>query len=200
MTSTFDESTVYTQLRDKAEVQLQAGKTPTAGHWSLGVHALRLLHELSCDPDKAEDALKLLHELQVHQVELDLQNEETIANERILDEDLHLYRALYESAPLAYFVVDRESVVIQGSRAATELFGVDHDQLQGQRVDSLLKPQDQPLLLGLLQRVSESGVSDACIAETAEGAEGSRQLQFLASIPLVREKLLLVCSEYGNAD
>ncbi len=200
MTSTFDESTVYTQLRGKAEAQLQAGKTPTAGHWSLGVHALRLLHQLSSDPDKAEDALKLLHELQVHQVELDLQNEETIANEMILEEDLHLYRALYESAPLAYFVVDREGVVIQGNHAAVELFGVGNDQLQGQRVDTFLKPQDRPRLLGLLLRVAESGVSDSCIAETAEGAEGSRQLQFLASIPLVREKLLLVCCECENAE
>lgn len=195
-----DETTIYTQLRDKAETQLQEGTTPSAGHWSLGVHALRLLHQLSSDPDKAEDALKLLHELQVHQVELDLQNEETIANERILEEDLHLYRSLYESAPLTYFVVDREGVVILSNHAATELFGVGHDQLQGQRVDSFLKPQDRPLLLELLQRVSENGISDSCIAEMVEGAEGSRQLQFLASIPLVREKLLLVCCEYGNTE
>lgn len=200
MPKTFDESTDYTQLRDKAEAQLQAGKTPTAGHWSLGVHALRLLHQLSSDPDKAEDALKLLHELQVHQVELDLQNEETIANEQILEEDLHLYKELYEGAPLAYFVVDREGAVIQSNLAAAELFGVDNDHLQGQRIDAFLKPQDRAVLLGLLQRVAENGVTDSCVAETTEGAEGSRQLQFLASIPLVREKLLLICRERENVE
>lgn len=166
----------------------------------MNVDALHLLHQLSSDHDKAEDALKLLHELQVHQVELDLQSEEIAANEQVLVDDLHLYRALYDSAPLAYFVVDLKGAVIQGNLAAAELFGVGKGHLEGQRIDTFLKSYDRPLLLGLLQRVAESGARDSCLAETGGGAEGSRQLQFLASIHPTREQLLLVCCECVNVE
>ncbi len=199
MPNAFDESNIYTRLRDKAEAQLQAGTTPPAGHWSMGVDALRLLHQLSSDPDKAHDALKLLHELQVHQVELDLQNEEIVANEQALAEDLQLYRGLFDGAPLAYFVVDLAGVVIQGNLAAAELFGVGVDHLEGQRIDSLLQPQHRPRLLGLLERVAARGASGSCVAETGEG-EACRQLQFLAAAAPARGQLLLACCERDHPE
>lgn len=103
---------------------MKEGTTPITGYWSIGVDALRMLHRLSNNPDNAGDALKLLHELQVHQVELDLQNEEIAANERALVEELDLYRTLYDSVPFAYFVVDLEGTVIQGNLAAAELLAL----------------------------------------------------------------------------
>lgn len=193
-------SNVYTQLRDKAETHLQAGTTAAKGHWSLGVDALRLLHRLSSDPDSAADALKLLHELQVHQVELDLQHEEIAANERALAEDIDLYRALYDCAPVGYLVVGFEGVVIQGNHAAAELIGVGQHGLEGQRVDTLLNPQHRPQLLGLLQRVADSGARGSCVAETRGGAQGSRPLQFMATLAPEREHILLVCCECANVE
>lgn len=191
------ESHVYTQLRDKAEAQLQSGTTPTASHCSVSVDTLNLLHRLSSNPDNAEDALKLLHELQVHQVELDLQNEEIAANERALEKDLCRYRALYDGAPLAYCVVDLGGAVIQGNDAAAELFSGGKDHLEGQRIDTFLNPTNRPLLLDLLQRVAESGARDSCVAETREG---SRHLQFLASLPPGCEHILLACWECASAE
>ncbi len=195
MPRTLDQSNVYAQLRDKAVTHLQTGTTPTAGHWSLGVDALRLLHRLSSNRDNAEDALKLLHELQVHQVELDMQNEEIAANEQALEEDLHLYRTLYDSAPLAYFVVDLEGVIIKGNLAAAELFGVGQDDLEGRRIDTLLNPQKRPQLLGLLQRVAHSGTRDSCVSEMGDGALGSRYMHFQATRAPERDNLLLACCE-----
>ncbi len=199
MSTTINESYIYTQLRDKAEAQLQAGTTPTANHWSVGVDALCLLHRLSSNPDNAEDALKLLHELQVHQVELDLQVEQIAANERVLVEDLSLYRMLYDFAPLGYCLVDFEGKVIQGNLAASELLGVRRDDLEGHPIDAFLLAQSRPLLLGLLQRVAQSGARDCCLAE-AGGAQGSRHLRFLASMPPGGEHILLACCECASAD
>ncbi len=199
MSTTVDESNVYTQLRNKAEAHLKAGTASATSHWSMGVDALRLLHRLSSDPESAEDALKLLHELQVHQVELDLQNEEIAANERALVDDLSLYRELYDSAPLGYFLVDPEGLVIQGNLAAAELFGVAQDDLGGQRIDTYLAPENRPLLLGLLQRVAESGTRGSCMAEAGDGANAARQLQFLASASAKGDYVLLACCEYASA-
>lgn len=199
MPSHINEPNVYIQLRDKAEAQLQAGTAPAASYWPVGVDALRLLHRLSSNPDNAEDALKLLHELQVHQVELDLQNEEIAANEQALIEDLSLYRALFDSAPLGYFLVDLEGNVIQANLAAAELFGIGRDELEGHPIETLLLAQSRPKLLGLLQQVAQSGARGSCVAETAGRAQGARYMQWLASLSPERKHILLVCRECANA-
>lgn len=197
MPTTIDETDVTTTLRNRAEALLQSGTTPSAGHWSMGVDALSLLHRLSSDPDRAQDALKVLHELQVHQVELDVQNEEISASERALEEELQAYRALYESAPLGYCVVDLEGTVIRGNIAAAELFGVGRDELEGQRVGTFLNPQSRPCLLDLLQRVAQSGARDRCVAETGD-VQNSRPLQCLASVSPGGEHILLGLCENAN--
>ncbi|UYG04718.1 PAS domain S-box protein [Halomonas sp. LR3S48] len=191
---------VSIQLRDKAEAQLQAGTTPVASHWSVGVDALRLLHQLSSNPDNAEDALKLLHELQVHQVELDLQNEEIAATERALVEDLSLYRTLYDSAPLGYFLVDLEGNIIQGNIAAAALFGVGREDLEGHPIGTFLLAESRPQLLDLLRHVAQSGAMDSCLAKTGAHTQGSRHMQFLASLSPERKHILLICRECGNAE
>lgn len=195
-----DASNTFTGLRDKAEAELQAGTASTANHWSLGVDALSLLHRLSSNPDNAQDALKLLHELQVHQVELDLQNEAIADNEQALSEDLRLYRELYVSAPFAYFLVDLEGGVIQGNLAAADLLGLAPDDLAGHSIDSFLLPESRPLLRGLLDRVAQGGIRESCEAETRGDAKGSRYVRFLASTPPGREHVLLACCERDGAD
>ncbi len=96
------ESMEQARLRERAEARLKAGSAPPTRGWPTGVGTLQLLHELASTPESAVDALKLLHELQVHQVELDLQHEQIEITQRELAEDLARYQALYELAPLAY--------------------------------------------------------------------------------------------------
>ncbi len=199
MPTTSNEPSVYTKLRDKAEAQLQSGTTSTKGNWSMGLDALRLLHRLSSDPDKAQDALKLLHELQVHQVELDLQHEEIAANEKVLEDELELYRLLYDKAPIALCLVDRVGTVIRSNLAAAELFGGDKLDLEGQRIDTFLKPQDRPLLLALLERVAESEASASLLTEISD-TQGTRHLQFQVGHAVEREQLLLACYECASED
>lgn len=197
MSTSIDESNVYIKLRDKAEALLQAGTTPVGGHWSMGVDALSLLHRLSSNPDKAEDALKLLHELRVHQVELDLQNEEIAANEQALGDELRAFRTLYDCAPFAYSVVDLQGTVVQANLAAGELFDAGRDGLEGQRIDRFLAPQSRSLLLGLLERVASGGGTDSCIVRMNEGAQNARPFRCLASSSPGDEYILLACAECG---
>jgi len=195
---TIDRSPVDDQLRGKAEAQLKAGTAPATNFGSVEVDALRLLHRLSNNPDYATDALKLLHELQVHQVELDLQNEEIAANERALEADLRRYQTLYDCAPLAYLLVDFEGRIIQGNRAAAVLFDVGLADLEGRPVETFLAPQQRPQLHDLLQRVASSGRRDSCVAMTGACASGHRTVQFLAAMAPGQDYLLLAC--YASAD
>ena len=56
------------QLRIDAETRLSSGKAPLANGWTLNPDTLALLYRLASNPDTASDGLKLLHELQTHQV------------------------------------------------------------------------------------------------------------------------------------
>lgn len=198
MVAALEEPHPYTGLRDRAESHLRTGTAPKAGSWTMGIDVLRLLHDLSSNPDRADEALKLLHELQVHQVELDLQNEQIVANEQALSDDLRLWMALYDQAPIAYLVVEPDGAVVQGNLAAGELFDVDTESLAGQRLAPFLSPASRPRLLDLLQRVAESHSRDSCPAETAGGTRGCRSLELVASRHPEREQILLACCERGN--
>ena len=52
------------------------------------------------------DSIKLLHELQVHQIELEMQNEELIQANETAETALKKYTMLYDFAPMGYFTLD----------------------------------------------------------------------------------------------
>jgi hypothetical protein len=80
-----EDLSAHVQLRQKAETRISGGNAPATKGWTLGAASLMLLHRLASNPDTASDALKLLHELQVHQVELDLQHEHINDERQALD-------------------------------------------------------------------------------------------------------------------
>lgn len=186
-------------LRGKAEAQLLSGTAPTAGPWSMGVDALQLLHRLSSDPSKAEDAQKLLHELQVHQVEIDLQNEQLVANERLSVGESDFYRTLYDHAPFGYFVVTDEGLVIQANLAAARFVARDRDTLEGQRIDTFVSARGRPRLLGLITSVARSGGREGCLVEVHDVSHGPRSLQFVASLLPGEPHILVACCEASAA-
>jgi PAS domain S-box-containing protein len=165
----------------------------------MGIDALRLLHRLSSDPKSAGDALKLLHELQVHQVELDLQNEEITDNEHELVADLERYQLLYDCAPFSYLLIEPEGLVIQGNLAAGGLLGVRRDELGGQRIDRFLTPESRPRLHDLLRRVMASGARSSCLVQVQSGAGDPAPLQLFASILPGQAIVLLACCENASA-
>jgi PAS domain-containing protein len=198
MTIIVDKPKYTMQLRKRAEEHLKTGGIPATSHWTMGIDALRLLHQLSSNPASAEDALKLLHELQVHQVELDLQNEEIATHEQAIAGELNLYRELYDAAPLGYFLVDREGNVIQGNLAGAALFGLGQNDLTGKRIDKFLVSENRQQLRELLLRVAESGASDSCKGMAGDGVNAPRRLQFMASGSSKHEYVHLACCEYPD--
>lgn len=69
------------------------------------------------------DMLKLIHELQVHQIELELQNEElTLANNmaRVATEK---YEELYDFAPSGYFTLSRQGTILEMNLCSAKMLG-----------------------------------------------------------------------------
>jgi PAS domain-containing protein len=69
------------------------------------------------------DAIKLLHELQVHQIELEMQNEELIQANETAETALRKYTMLYDFAPMGYFTLDPEGNINELNFTGAELLG-----------------------------------------------------------------------------
>ncbi len=191
------ESDKRLNLRVDAETRLRKGSAPPSGGMPINASALSLLHRLASQPETADDALKLLHELQVHQVELDLQHEQMETTRHELAEDFARYEGLYQFAPAGYFNVGSEGDIIEGNLAAADLFGVKQDELRGRRIDSFLALGSRPVLLELLKRVRENGSRAACEVRSGGGATVSRQWRVVAGVTPSGGSLLIVFVDLG---
>jgi PAS domain S-box-containing protein len=185
-------------LRDQAEALLKQGAAPSSRGWITGVDALALLHRLAGTPANAGDALKLLHELQVHQVELDLQHEQLEQSRIELSESLDRYVELYDFAPVGYFTLDHSGKIIEGNLTGADLLDVARSELSGRRIESFVTPASQPALLALLEQLRNSGSRQTGETQTGGANDsGPRNLQVVASVSRNGRSLLLALMDAG---
>lgn len=178
-------------LRHQAEALLLAGSAPITKTGAIGVDAQALLHSMAHSPAHASAALKLLHELQVHQVELDLQQEQLEAERNELAKTLEGYVERFDFAPVGYLAVDRDGRILEANLGAAELFGVDRDALAGRRLDSLVTTQYRVPLLGLLKKLYNGSSRESCETQVMGGAGALRHFQIVAT-PLPGDRSLML--------
>ena len=182
------------QLRLHAEKLIQDGAASVAktGGGALGVEALELLYRRASDHEFAADGLKLLHELQTHQVELDLLLEQLQASEAELAEELAYYQTLYKLAPMAYLVVSRDGRVIDSNAAAGALLGFAPESSEEQTLTQYLAPPGRTDLASLLETIDVPGSVVTCSAELA--SYPGFQISIRASLSPCEENIMMVLS------
>jgi diguanylate cyclase (GGDEF)-like protein/PAS domain S-box-containing protein len=77
------------------------------------------------------DAQKMLHELEVHQIELEMQNESLLEARDAEKLALHRYTELFDFAPVGYFILDPTSKITQVNLKGTNLLGIEKSNLAG---------------------------------------------------------------------
>lgn len=117
------------------------------------VSALNVLHTLASSSATAGDALAVLHELQVHQVELELQQEEMQRACSELEASLVRQSQLYDYAPVALLSLDADTRLVELNLAAARLLRQDRHALIGQALLDLLAADSRTALKTLLERV-----------------------------------------------
>lgn len=122
--------------------------------------ALGVLHELASSPATAVAALTLLHELQVHQVELDLQDEELRRSRAELEASLFRQIQLYDCAPAGYCTVDRSTTLRELNLTAADMLGSERDQLLGKTLNSFLTLQSVNALHAMLTRLCDGALTE----------------------------------------
>ncbi|MBI5057841.1 MAG: PAS domain-containing protein [Nitrospirae bacterium] len=73
----------------------------------------------------AQDSQSLVHELQVHQIELEMQNEELRNAQVLLEESRSKYFDLYEFAPVGYFTLDKKGLILDANLKGANLLGLE---------------------------------------------------------------------------
>lgn len=141
-------------LRVRAVERLKGAAGSSAARQS-APEALGVLFEMASAPATAGSALAVLHELQVHQVELELQDEELRRSCAELEETLRRQTQLYDHAPVAYFTVDRTGTLRELNLLGAAMLGGRREQLLGQPLFGYFAPRSTAELQDLLARLSD---------------------------------------------
>ena len=83
---------------------------------------------------------KLVQELQIHQVELDMQNEELRQSQGEPEAALAKYSDLYDSAPISYFTFNPQGVILEANLTGVRLLEVERASLSGHPVLTPRRP------------------------------------------------------------
>jgi len=108
------------------------------------------------------DTQRLVHELQVHQIELEMQNEELQIARDQMEAELERYADLYDFAPVGYLTLDREETVRQANLACASLLGIDRSRLVRRRFGLFVSAGDRNAFAAFLTRVFASKAREYC--------------------------------------
>ena len=114
---------------------------------SLRNRAEKLLrkHSDNADTLRLEDAHQLVHELQVHQIELELQNEELRLVQTKLEKNRARYMQLYHNAPVGYVVLNQAGIIKESNATFANMVGRESPQIHGKPFADFLVPDDQAI-------------------------------------------------------
>ena len=109
-----------------------------------------------------EETLRLVHELQVHQVELEMQQEELTRRRVELEDTLSKYKKLYDFAPVGYLSLGRDRKILKANLTASELLGVDRSVLTGMNFNKFVVPDDYRVLDDFIESMFSKRVPRNC--------------------------------------
>ncbi len=138
-----------------------SGDLPAKGKTPDPLRARAEEQVLTTPPDRGE-LERALHELQVHRIELEIQNEELRAAEAAHEATARRYRDLHDLAPSAYLTLDRGGVIIDVNRAACALLGAERRDLLGRPLARFTDAASSPLLRRCLAAVQARDGRQSC--------------------------------------
>ncbi len=110
----------------------------------------------------AEEAQHMLHELRVHQIELEMQNEELRRTQVELEAARASYFDLYDLAPSGYCTLSEQGLILQSNLAAALLLGMARGALVRQPISRFILKADQDIYYLCRKQLMESGESGTC--------------------------------------
>jgi len=137
-------------LRSKAEERLKENKK-------------------SSDMSVAEsDVKKLLHELQVHQIELEMQNDELVKANEAAETALRKYTMLYDFAPMGYFTLEPDGSICELNFTGAEMIGDKRISLVGANFKLFISEASKPEFDKFFKRIYSSNSRESCTVKLGQ--------------------------------
>jgi diguanylate cyclase (GGDEF)-like protein/PAS domain S-box-containing protein len=109
-----------------------------------------------------EETLRILHELQVHQIELQMQNEEMGRAQAELDSARARYFDLYDLAPIGYCTLSDHGLIMEANLTAATLLNLDRERLVGQLLTRFILEKDQDIYYLHSKQLLDTGEPQMC--------------------------------------
>jgi PAS domain S-box-containing protein len=129
------------------------------------------------------DAVRLmLHELRVHQIQLEMQNEDLREAQLALDKAQARYFDFYDLAPVGYLTLNERGLIEQANLTTATLLGWTRDALIKQSISHFIFKADQEIYYRYRQQLIETGQQQSCALRLlkAGGAPFWAQLEAIA--------------------
>lgn len=114
----------------------------------------------AASPAGSKDPRRLVHELEVHQIELELQNEELRQAKAQIEAN---YDELYDFAPVGYFTLGRYGDIEKSNLTGAGMLGQPRAQLLGRRLAGFVAPESLPCFNAFLRRVMGGCDKESCV-------------------------------------
>jgi two-component system CheB/CheR fusion protein len=123
--------------------------------------------------DSAEDSRRLLHELEVRQIELEIQNKELLSARQDVEAGLTRYTRMFDFAPIGYFVLAGDGIVREVNIAGARLLGEDRGRVVGRRFAIFLPEPERRAFADFLARVITGEPTQSRSCELGIAHDGS---------------------------
>jgi PAS domain-containing protein len=155
-------------LRQVARERLASARQHGMGT-TVGVSALVLLQSWIGDPERVSDALRVLHELRVHQEEIGLQNEELERLRQAAGDERDEAHGWFDASPVPLLCVDADGSLVRANKLAAEWFRGEID----------VRDQSAPVSSSQLVHSQTGTINPATVSNDAgaPGAPGQNLLQ-----------------------
>ncbi|MDO8725147.1 MAG: PAS domain-containing sensor histidine kinase [Candidatus Methanoperedens sp.] len=137
------------------------------------------------------DAKHLIHELQVHQIELEMQNEELRRAQIDLEELRKNYSDLYDFAPVGYFSIDRDGLIRQVNLTGAKKLGIERNFIINKPFSLFVSSKSKDVFYDHLRDVFGTGIKQICEIKVI----GRNRTQFEAQL-----ESIIVQNFEGNSE
>ena len=108
------------------------------------------------------EILGLIHELDVHRVEIEMQNDElasAISETKLLAEK---YQNLYDSSPVSYYTLSIQGDIIELNLMGAQLLGKEYTNLKGSKFGFFVSEETRPVFNFFIEKIFKDGVKETC--------------------------------------
>ena len=130
---------------------------------------LKLKQKKSGIPETEGDITKLLHELQVHQIELEMQNDELREANQATELALKRFTMLYDLAPMGYFTLDQNANICELNFTGAELLGERRFSLINTNFKLFVAEDSKITFSDFFSKVFSSNYKESCVLQLGYG-------------------------------